>query len=107
MDSLLLQQAKHCQGPSSQSRDTLFCYPTATQQSSMHSYPLPLSLKGIQVGQAATEPALAPTGDSNLSGNPSLLLVGVLIESEGDSSVPRSPEHRVLQAPLVRAVLPL
>lgn len=32
----------------------------------MHSWPLPLSLKGIKVGQAATEPALAPTGDSNL-----------------------------------------
>lgn len=26
---------------------TLFCCPTATQESSMHSYPLPLSLKGI------------------------------------------------------------
>lgn len=59
------------------------------------------------MGQAATEPARAPTGDSNLLGNASLLLMGVLIESEGDSSVPGSLEHRVLQAPLVRAVLPL
>lgn len=82
-------------------------YPTATQQSSMHSCPLPLSLKGIKVGQAATEPALAPTGDSNLSGNPSLLLMGVMMEGEGDSSVPGRPQHGVLQAAPVRAVLPL
>lgn len=73
----------------------------------MHSYPLSLSLKGIKVGQAATEPALAPTGDSNLLGNPSLLLVGVMMESEGDSSVPCSLQHGVLQPPLIRAVVPL
>lgn len=96
-----------CQGPSSHFRATLFCHPTTTPQSSMHSCPLPLSLKGIKVGQAATEPALAPTGDGNLSGNSSLLLVGVMMEGEGDGSVPGSLQHRVLQAALVRAVLPL
>lgn len=76
-------------------------------KSSMHSCPLSLSLKGTKVGQAATEPALAPTGDSNLLGNPSLLLMGVMMESEGDSSIPRSLQHSVLQAALIGAVVPL
>lgn len=33
--------------------------------------------------------------------------MGVMMEGEGDSSVPGSLQHRVLQAALVRAVLPL
>lgn len=64
----------------------------------MYCYPLPLSLKGINV---------PPQGDSNLLGNPSLLLMGVVVKGEGDSSIPRSLQHRVLQPPLVSAVLPL
>lgn len=60
MDTLLLQQTEHCQGPYSHSEGTLFCYPTVTQQSSMHSYPLPLSLKGMEVKQAVTAACPCP-----------------------------------------------
>lgn len=103
----MLQQTEHCQGPCSPLQSHTLPYPTATRESSTHSCPLPLSLKGIEVGQAAAEPALAPTGDSNLLGYPSLLLMGVMMEGEGDSSVPRRPQHGVLQPAPVRAVVPL
>lgn len=68
------------------------------QQTSMYCYPLSLSLKGI---------IMPPQGDSNLLGNPSLLLMGVVVKGEGDGSIPRSLQHGVLQPPLVSAVLPL
>lgn len=95
--------------------------PRAFQPVQSHAILLSYSHTTVQHAQPPTAPflernpsgagchraCLAPTGDSNLLGNPSLLLMGVMIESEGDSSVPRSLQHRVLQPPLVCAVVPL
>lgn len=71
----------------------------------MFCYPLPLSLKGIKDCHSSLP--LPPQGTVNLLGNPSLLLMGVVMKSEGDSSIPCSLQHRVLQAPLISAVVPL
>lgn len=95
-----------CQGPSSPSETMLLYRPTAIKQANTATY-VPFPWKGLKWGWLQQQPALAPTGDSNLSGNPSLLLMRVMMKGEGDSSIPGSLQHRVLQSSFISTVVPL